>query len=52
MFTLRGCILIIIFVLLLLYLLLLPRPFINESVERMVNQLVLRLDRYKGDPLH
>jgi hypothetical protein len=41
MFTLGGCILIIVFVLLLLYLLLLPRPFINEkSVERTVNQLV------------
>jgi hypothetical protein len=33
-------ILTIAFVLLLLHLLLLPRPFINESVERMVNQLV------------
>ncbi|KAH8797035.1 hypothetical protein F5882DRAFT_22823 [Hyaloscypha sp. PMI_1271] len=41
MFTLRGCIFIIVFVLLLLYLLLLPRSFINEeSVESMVNQLV------------
>lgn len=30
MFTLGGCILIIVFVLLLLYLLLLPQPFINE----------------------